>query len=140
MYAFAQSPPPPSRTVFKCEKDGKVLYSDEPCLGARRVDVEPTRGLDSSSGARRTGADVRKERLNEQMADAMKPIFNESAAQRATRHRRARLPTDAQAKCSRLDTEIPKVERQEKESPAARRGEIQASLLRLRTQFRDLKC
>lgn len=45
--ALAQSLPPSSRTVFKCEVAGKVVYSDTPCLGASKVDVEPTRGKDA---------------------------------------------------------------------------------------------
>ena len=43
----------PTRTVYKCNTDGKVVYSDTPCLGAERIDAEPTRGLDKSSGASR---------------------------------------------------------------------------------------
>jgi hypothetical protein len=43
--ASAQSLPQPSRTVFKCKKDGKIVYSDSPCLGAEKLEVVPTRGL-----------------------------------------------------------------------------------------------
>jgi hypothetical protein len=32
--APAQTLPSPSRTVYKCEHDGKVVYSDAPCPGA----------------------------------------------------------------------------------------------------------
>jgi hypothetical protein len=50
---FAQSLPAPSRTVYKCEVGGKVTYSDSPCLGATRIDVEPTRGVSKLSGSQR---------------------------------------------------------------------------------------
>lgn len=60
----------PSRTVYKCEAAGKVTYSDEPCAGAVRVEVEPTRGLNKSSGSERTGADVARERRREGIAEA----------------------------------------------------------------------
>jgi hypothetical protein len=80
--SIAQKLPSPSRAVFKCEKDGKVVYSDSPCLGAQRVDVEPTRGLNRMSGTERIGTDVRQERHNEMMADTMRPVFNETAEQR----------------------------------------------------------
>jgi|LakMenEpi03Aug12_release.lakeMendotaPanAssembly.Ray.scaffolds.fasta_scaffold936250_1 hypothetical protein len=43
----------PTRTDYKCNVDGKVAYSDTPCLGAERIDAEPTRGLDKASGASR---------------------------------------------------------------------------------------
>lgn len=42
MEASAQNLPPPSRTVFRCDLDGKVTYSDSPCLGACTIEVEPT--------------------------------------------------------------------------------------------------
>ena len=60
----AQAPklPNPSRTVFKCQVAGKVVYSDDPCLGAQRIDVQPTRGLDKSSGRQKSGADVDREK------------------------------------------------------------------------------
>ena len=82
----AQKLPKPSRDVYKCELDGRVVYTDTPCLGASKVNVEPTRGLDSMSGKKITGADVRRERTNEAVAEAYKPIFNEAAQQRETRH------------------------------------------------------
>jgi uncharacterized protein DUF4124 len=34
--------PPPSSTVFKCEADGRTVYSDSPCLGAEKLEIEPT--------------------------------------------------------------------------------------------------
>ena len=37
--AEAQSLPAPSRTVFKCEEGGRIVYSDSPCLGAKKIDV-----------------------------------------------------------------------------------------------------
>ena len=73
----AQKLPAPSREVFKCEHGGKVVYSDAPCLGAKKVDIEPTRGLDKQSGQVRRGADVRQERLSEQITEAYRPIFGD---------------------------------------------------------------
>lgn len=65
----AQSLPPTSRTVYRCEDGNKVLYSDSPCLSAKKVDVEPTRGLNKSTGREQIGQDVRREKHNEQMAE-----------------------------------------------------------------------
>lgn len=59
-YVCAQSLPPPSRTVFRCEEGGKVVYSDSPCVGARKIDVEPTRGVSKLSGRERVGRDVQQ--------------------------------------------------------------------------------
>lgn len=57
----AQSLQPPSRTVFKCNQGGKTVYSDAPCLGAQRIEVEPTRGVSKLSGKERIGNDVQQE-------------------------------------------------------------------------------
>lgn len=43
--ALAQTLPPPASSVYKCVVDGKTVYSDEPSLGAARVEVTPTRGV-----------------------------------------------------------------------------------------------
>ena len=39
--ASAQKLPPPSATVFKCQGHGEVVYSDSPCLGAEKLEIEP---------------------------------------------------------------------------------------------------
>jgi hypothetical protein len=138
--ASAQSLPPPSRTVFKCQQGGKVVYSDAPCLGAERLIVEPTRGLDSQSGRPRVGDDVRRERSNEQITEALRPIFGESPEQRAVRHRRARLAAAVQADCQRLDRDIPLAEAAEREAQGDALSRIQSRLLNLRRQYRSSGC
>ena len=102
---FGMSPPtpaqrlsPPSRTVFKCEVDGKVTYSDEACLGAKCLDVEPTRGLNKSSGQERVGADVRKERRNEQIR--ARRIAREVSPRPTSRCRRRDPETRGSSRCS----------------------------------------
>ena len=138
--ALAQSLPPPSRTVFKCEAAGKVVYSDSPCLGATKVDVEPTRGANAITGKGRTGPDVQHERTREQFAEAIRPITGMDAKQLDTAGRRTKLTADGQAQCKTLDTQIPASEADEAKSTGANRQEVQVRLLRLRQQFRDLRC
>ena len=138
--SFAQKLPAPSREVYKCEQGGKVVYSDSPCLGAKRIDVEPTRGLDKSSGTERVGTDVRKEKTDEQMADILRPIFGETAEQRAKRHRRAALPAKVRLECRRLDDLIPTAEQSERESKNDDLLAAQMHLLKLRKRYRELRC
>ena len=42
--------PKPASVIYRCEAGGKVVYSDEPCMGARVVDATPNSGVDSLSG------------------------------------------------------------------------------------------
>jgi len=137
---LAQKLPRSSPTAFKCEKDGKVAYSDVPCLGGERLEVKPTRGLNKMSGATRVGADVRAERLNEQMADALHPVFGETPEQRAKRLRRARLAPAAQRHCRALDSGIEDAEGLEKKTSGSARADVQVGLYRLRQQYSDLGC
>ena len=71
--AQAQPLPPPSRTVFKCDEGGRVVYSDRPCLGAKKIEVEPTRGVSRLSGRERVGSDVQREVFRENVAEALRP-------------------------------------------------------------------
>ena len=137
---MAQKLPPPSRTVFKCEADGKVVYSDSPCLGAKKVDVEPTRGLNKSTGSERVGADVRNERRNDQMAETLKPIFNETPEQRAKRHHRAKLKPDARQQCGRLEEQIATLEGKEAKTTGLDLATTQQQLLDRRNEYRSRQC
>ena len=115
--ASAQSLPPTSRTVYKCIVAGKSVYSDAPCLGAQRIDVEPTRGLDASSGRAQVGADVARERQREALADALKPLTGMNAKQMDTFGRRTKLAADAQRECGALDGAVSDAERDETGEP-----------------------
>lgn len=136
----AQSLPPTSRTVYRCDDGNKVLYSDTPCLGAKKVDVEPTRGLNKSTGREQIGQDVRREKHNEQMAEALRPIFNETPEQRATRLKRFKLAPSAKAECARLDAEMPQLEAKERSAKGETLGTVQRELLASRTRFQKLGC
>ncbi len=136
----AQRLPPPSRTVYKCEVAGKTVYSDSPCEGAKRIDVQPTRGLNKSSGTERIGDDVRAERHNELMADALRPVLGETAEERAVRHRRAKLKPDQARRCYELDREIADAEAQEHSASTADLKAKQSKLFALRQSFRTGHC
>ena len=136
----AQNLPPPSRTVYKCDDGKKVHYSDSPCLGAKKVDVEPTRGLNKSTGQVKVGQDVQREKTNELMADALRPILNETPKQRETRHKRFKLEPEVKAECSQLDGQIPRLERLERSATREALPAVQRDLLAVRTRFQGLRC
>lgn len=137
--AFAQKLPQPSREVFRCEVNGKVTYSDAPCLGAKKVDVEPTRGL-TSTGKEAAGADVQRERFNEGIAEAIRPLTGKDAKQLQVDGKRLNLAAPARAECRQLDAAIPAAEQRERVSDARTRPAIQQELLTLRQRFIQLHC
>ena len=128
--------------VYRCEVDGKVRYSDEPCLGAKRVDVRPTRGLDKMSGKSLKGADVRTEESNRYVAEALRPIYRETPDQRATRHRRARnhLTPEETAECYLTDSRLGRLEAEEKTAMGRELQQVQQNLLKARQRHRKLRC
>lgn len=138
--AQGQTLPPPSRTVFKCEQAGKVVYSDSPCLGAKKIDIEPTRGLNKSTGRELVGRDVRHEQHREAMAQALHPITGMNAQQLDQSGRRRQLPAEAQRTCRKLDVDIPALEAQEKTTQGATRSDAQRELFNARQSFRELRC
>jgi hypothetical protein len=126
-FCLAQSQP-----VYKCVTAGKVAYSDEPCVGATVVDTTPTQGLDKITGTSKKGADVQKIELNKAMAEALKPVFNETPDQRSQRHKRSKLLENDKLECGRLEGEI-----QGKRAMDTRQ---QVALYQARKRYNDLKC
>jgi len=147
--ALAQATlPAPSRTAFKCEVDGKVSYSDSPCLGAKKVELEPTRGLSSSPNSKAQaaetapfGTDVHRERQREGIAQALRPLTGMDAKQLDTTGRRlSQLSPEARQACERLDRAIPLAEETEARASKAALPAAQEQLLQLRRKFRELRC
>ncbi|MCE4555649.1 DUF4124 domain-containing protein [Pelomonas cellulosilytica] len=139
--AIAQGLPHPSRTVYRCESEGKVIYSDEPCLGAKKVDVEPTRGLNKSTGQELQGRDVRNERFRETVADAAQPLTGMDAKQFDQAGRRQRLSAADQRQCRLLDQRLPAAEAAERAAKAgAELVAAQRQVFELRKAYRTLRC
>ena len=132
--------PKPSRTVYKCAVAGKVVYTDDPCVGAQLVNVEPTRGLNKSTGRELTGADVRREKQNEVFAEALKPITGKTPKQMEVQRNRVFISAQAQAECANLDSEIARNEAHEKAVSIALRAPVQHELFVLRARHRELRC
>ena len=132
--------PQPSRTVYKCAVAGKTVYTDDACVGAQLVNVEPTRGMNKSSGKELTGTDVRRERQNEVFAEAIKPITGKTPKQLDVQRSRFYLSAQARAECENLDREIPQNEAREKVVSLASRAPLQQQLFALRKRHRELRC
>lgn len=138
---WSQSLPPASRTVYKCEQQGRVVYSDSPCLGAQKLEIEPTRGLNASSGRERTGPDVQREKQRELVAEAVRPLTGMEARELDRQGRRMQLPAASQRACRSLDQSIPALEQREMRAPAGTsRQAVQQELLAARAAFRQHRC
>lgn len=132
--------PAPSRTIYKCLVKGTVSYSDEPCHGAQRLDVVPTRGADRLSGSRRTGSDVANEIRSEQFAQALKPLTGMSPSEFATASRRQRLDAASQGECRGLEAAIVALEHAERNAGAGIGDSTRKDLLSHRKRYKKLGC
>jgi hypothetical protein len=137
--AHPQQLPPPSRTVYKCQSGDKTVYSDVPCLAAKKLDVEPTRGL-TTTGKERPGVDVRHERDREQMVKAVRPLTGMDAKQSETFGRRLKLSQEGQRECRSLDSRIAGLEALEQQARGPELARTQSVLLAHRQRFRALRC
>lgn len=129
-----------AQTVYRCEARGKVSYSHEPCVGARPVDTTPTQGLDRSSGVSRKGADVRRVELDKAMGEAMRPITGLGDSQRATLHRRFKLPHAAKQECALLDFRLESQEAAERNANPQNLHAAQWDVFQSRKRYRELNC
>jgi hypothetical protein len=136
----AQSLHAPSRTLFKCQVQGKTLYSDSPCLGAEKLEVEPTRGVNKLSGKERIGADVQRELHREMFAEAIRSLTGMNAKQFDVQVRRGNLPWPVQQECRRLDQDLVNTEYEEKHTAQPSLHGVQERLLMMRQRFRALRC
>jgi hypothetical protein len=136
----AQTLHSPSRTLFKCQEQGKILYSDSPCLGAEKLEVEPTRGVNKLSGKERIGSDVQHELHQEMFADALRPLTGMTAKQLSVQSRRYYLPGAIQDECRRLDQDLVSTEDEEKRVTQHVLRDVQMRLFLLRKRFRELRC
>lgn len=136
----AQTLHAPSRTLFKCQEQGKKIYSDSPCLGAEKMEVEPTRGVNKLSGKEQIGSDVQRELHHEQFAEAIRPLTGMDAKQLGIQSRRYHLPGAVQQECQRLDQDLANTESEEKHTAKNALQDVQARLLFLRQRFRELRC
>jgi hypothetical protein len=118
--------------TYKCVTNGKVTYSDEPCVGATVVDTTPTQGLDKASGKSRKGADVQRAESSRAMGKAMEQITGRTPEQREKSIRRVNLSIKDRLECESLDIGMTHF--------ANPTPEEQVELYNQRTRYKALKC
>jgi hypothetical protein len=140
-YTFAQtsSLPSASRTVYKCTAAGKVVYSDDPCPGAEALKIQPTRGMNKSTGRELVGKDVARENRNEILVDAIRPLTGMSQEQYGVHSQRVQLSAKMKSECRSLVLAIASLEKEERRARHDRIF-VQPSLFESRKRFRELQC
>lgn len=127
-------------TVYRCETNGKITYSDAPCVGAKVIDATPTQGMDKMTGQSRKGAAVQRDELNTAFDNALRPLHGRSHADMDVMRRRVKLPSREQAQCARLDDRLPVLEADAARAAGEAKARADVDLYKARKQFFDLKC
>ncbi len=133
--SFAEALHAPSRSVYKCTAHGRTVYSDAPCLGAERLEIEPSRGVGN-----RAGSDVQREHQREMLAEALRPLTGKDARQMDIHNRRQKLPVESRRECHVLDLAIPQAEKKERHAAQREHAPIRTDLFTLRQRHRALHC
>ncbi len=128
------------KPVYRCETQGRVSYSDAPCVGAREVDATPTLGVDRVTGARRRGAEVLRDERRAVMAEALKPLTGWTPERYRLEQHRARLSPRDQAECRQLDAHLPNLKQRAAQATPEGKARAEVELFRTRQQFHDLGC
>lgn len=129
-----------AQSVYRCETQGRIGYSHEPCVGAKVIDTTPTQGLDKSTGASRKGSDVRREELNRKLNEAMRPLTGMSHEQSKVFERRIKLPATAKVECKLLDERLLDQDQAVRTSTQTAKAEAEVQLFLSRRRFRELGC
>jgi len=127
-------------TVYRCETNGKVTYSDAPCVGAKVIDATPTQGMDKMTGQSRKGAAVQRDERNMVVDNALRPLHGLSHADMNVMRRRVKLPSHDQAQCARLDDRLPVLDADAARGAGESKARADVDLYKARKQFFDLKC
>lgn len=133
-----------SRTMYKCTANKVTSYSDKPCLGAERLTVTPTRGVNKLSGTERIGKDAQDEHIRDMWAEAFRPISGMTREEYAVHRRRFKLSTAAKHECGQFDPSLLQLEAMEKAADKtvdkAAKATVQRDLFILRQRFTELHC
>lgn len=126
--------------VYRCEANGKVSYSDAPCVGAKVIDATPTQGMDKMGGSSRKGREVQQDEFHRQFDSALRPLHGRSHEDMNVARRRVNLPAGDQAQCSHLDRLMPSLEADANQAAAEAKAKADVELYKARKRFFDLKC
>jgi hypothetical protein len=138
--AIAILPAAAQSSVYRCETNGKVSYSDAPCVGARVIDATPTQGVDKMTGQSRKGRDVQRDEFNAAFDNAFRPLHGRSHADMDVMRRRVKLPRGDQAQCANLDDRLPQLVFDASRASGEAKARADVDLYKARKRFFDLKC
>lgn len=114
--------------IYRCEYQGRIGYSDEPCMNAKVVDVLPTEGAHSLSGKKTWNAQSQQEETRKIIDQALMPLTGLTHEQMKVERRRMKLSAPDKFECAWLDQNI------------NTKNADEVSLYKARKRYFDLRC
>ena len=138
--ALVITAPAMGQQVYRCEANGKVGYSHEPCPGAKAIDATPTQGMDKMTGKSLKSADVQRDEFRKQMSDMSSQITGISPETHARLAQRYKLARTVQLECASWDARLPGIEEDASQARPQQKEQAEAHLYQARKRFRELRC
>ena len=129
-----------AQQVYRCEVNGKIGYSHEPCVGAKAIDTTPTQGMDKMTGKSQKGADVRRDEFRREISGVSSQITGLSAETHMRLAQRYKLSRSAQLECATWDARLPGLEEAATTASPQDKERADTTLFKARKAFRDLRC
>lgn len=126
--------------VYRCENNGRIEYTEQPCLGAKEIDVTPTKGLETHKGANIRSPALQRERFREHLIEGIQPATGMDLKEFNKFERRQKLPPSAKSTCALLDKRLPSLDQARTRAEQKNKADAEAELFKARMQYKDLKC
>ena len=132
--------PAMAQQVYRCEVNGKVSYSNEPCQGAKVVNTTPAQSSDKTSDQQQKNLDTLKAELERNNATKTRALAAKTPEDPEVAKRRENLTPLAKHSCSLLDQSLPQLRENAAHGTPENKEKADIQLYKARKAFQDLRC
>ena len=129
-----------AQQVYRCEVNGQVSYSNEPCQGAKVVNTTPAQSSDKTSDQQQKNLDALKAELERNNATKTRALTAKAPEDPEVARRRENLTPLAKHSCSLLDQSLPQLREDAAHGTPENKEKADIQLYKARKAFQDLRC
>lgn len=129
-----------AQQVYRCEVNGKVSYSNEPCQGAKLVKNPPAQSSDRTPAQHQKDIDTLKAELERNNATKTRALAAKAPEDPEVAKRRENLTPLAKHSCSLLDQSLPQLRENAAHGTPENKEKAEVQLYKARKAFQDLRC
>ena len=129
-----------AQQVYRCEVNGKVSYSNEPCQDAKLVKTPPAQSSDKTPAQHQKDMDALKAELERNNATKTRALAAKAPEDPEVAKRRENLTPLAKHSCSLLDQSLPQLRENAAHGTPENKEKAEVQLYKARKAFQDLRC